>query len=58
MLNERSQGLAKAQPVLNYSNSHDERQERMRHLANVFIDMYQAERSKESEALPILARAA
>jgi hypothetical protein len=46
---ERSQGLAPEQPVLYYENSQDQRQERMRQLANVFIDMYLKSRPVEQD---------
>jgi hypothetical protein len=52
--NERSEGLAIERPLLHYGKSHDEQQERMRQLANVFIDMFIAQRSEE----PVLAEAA
>lgn len=52
---DRSEGLEKlerpalvpAQPVIDCEGTHDERQVRMRELANVFIDIFFAER-KES----------
>jgi hypothetical protein len=41
---ERTQGLAPAQPVLQYEDSQDQRQERMRQLANIAIDIFLASR--------------
>lgn len=42
---ERTQGLAPAQPLINYEDPQDERRERMRQLANVAIDIFLASRS-------------
>ncbi len=42
---ERTQGLAKATPILEYEESDDRRHERMRQLANIVIDMFLASRS-------------
>jgi hypothetical protein len=46
--NERSQGLAIERPISYSGKSQDERQERMRQLANVVIDIFVAQRSQES----------
>ena len=46
---ENGKELALAAPVLHYDNPHDERQERMRQLANVFIDMFLASHAEKPE---------
>jgi hypothetical protein len=45
---ERTQGLNLAQPV-QHEDSQDQRQERMRQLANVAIDIFLASRSANSD---------
>jgi hypothetical protein len=42
---ERTQGLAKATPILEYVECDDLQRERMRHLANIVIDMFLKSRS-------------
>jgi hypothetical protein len=53
----RTQGLALRQSAIHTDDS-DQRQERMRQLANVFIDMFESRSRKESETTSDLAEAA
>ena len=40
-----------ARPTLQFNHPEDQRQERMRHLAHVFIEMFQARRLSERKRL-------
>jgi hypothetical protein len=55
---EDNHQLATPQPQLEANNSHNERHERMRQLANVCIEMFVSSRTTESEAPMALAEAA